>query len=240
MVTYHSYQGTSLPNISECELSSEINLRPPGQLDLKLHLVSRLLQQLSPNLDEDPTAVRSVRLKMTSEVSTATLLTSKENLPCAGRPTENGIKHETTGLQGQLEISTWISPRKKKWMKWMNKSNLPLILHCNLHCCCTTTPEFWKQGIAVEGFWTFRNEAPQKHEVPTSTCPTATCTLQRLASKRLSLSSSIVKICTVGRLRRLGLAPRDHPEALQKRILLQWCQRPLTHESTNTFSFLVM
>ena len=41
-------------------------------------------------------------------------------------------------------------------------------------------------------------------------------------------------ICPV---RRLGLAPRDHPEALQKRILLQWYQRPLNHSVTLADAF---
>ena len=153
-------------------------LRPPHQLNLKLHLVSRLLQPRSPNLDWDPTVKLSDCLKMTSEVATA-LLTSKENLG-AGRPNEIGEKHEKTNLQGQLEMSTWISlhaKRTRKNWKELNELNLPLILHCNLHCCCTTTPEFWRlRALLLKVFELFKTKPPQNHEVLTSTCPTATCT----------------------------------------------------------------
>ncbi len=140
-------------------------LRPwPHQLNLKLHLVSRLLQPRSPNLDWDPTVKLSDCLKMTSEVSTA-LLTSKENLG-AGRPNEIGKKHETTNIQGQLEMSTWISlhaKRTRKNWKELNEMNLPLILHCNLHCCCTTTPEFWRlRALLLKVFELFKNKAPPK------------------------------------------------------------------------------
>lgn len=178
---------------------------------------------------------------MTSEVSTATLLTSKENLPRAGRPTENGIKHETTSLQGQLEFSAWISlhaERTRKTSKRNEWKNQICLWFCTAICIAAARQRlsFESKALLLKAFELFKTK-PSKN----MRCSQALVPLQ-LAPYSGWLRRDFrwvfgffveVKICTV----RLGLAPRDHPEALQKRILLQWCQRPLTHESTYIFQF---
>lgn len=151
---------------------------------------------------------------------------------------------KSTSLQGQLEFSAWISlhaertrktSKRNEWNEWKNQICL---WFCTAICIAAARQRlsFESKALLLKAFELFKTK-PSKN----MRCSQALVPLQ-LAPYNGWLRRDFrwvfgffveVKICTV----RLGLAPRDHPEALQKRILLQWCQRPLTRESTYIFQF---